>query len=101
MYSLGFSYLDISTAASLQHIFWRLSQKKICVLCSHLVIFGFFCIHRCLADDEILSIVSQLMMGKAYPSLVDFDNHLDELHLDWLNPEINRVVDNATNQIQE
>ena len=40
----------------------------------------------CLADDETLNIVSQLMIGKAYPSLVDFDNHLDDLSLDWLNP---------------
>lgn len=63
---------------------WKLNEKDVC-----------------LADDEILSIVSQLMVGKAYPSLVDFDNHLDELQLDWLNPEINRVVDNATNQIQD
>ncbi|XP_028392226.1 ER membrane protein complex subunit 8-like [Dendronephthya gigantea] len=55
----------------------------------------------CLADDETLNIVSQLMIGKAYPSLVDFDNHLDDLSLDWLNPEINKVVDNATVQIQE
>lgn len=54
-----------------------------------------------LADDEILSIVSDLMVGKAYPILVDFDNHLDEIHLDWLNPEINRVVDIATGQIQD
>ena len=55
----------------------------------------------CLADDETLNIVSQLMIGKAYPSLVDFDNHLDDLSLDWLNPEINRVVDNATAHVQE
>ena len=41
------------------------------------------------------------MIGKAYPCLVDFDNHLDDLSLDWLNPEINKVVDNATVQIQE
>ena len=54
-----------------------------------------------LADDDTLNIVSQLMIGKAYPSLVDFDNHLDDLSLDWLNPEINKVVDNASAQVQD
>jgi hypothetical protein len=62
---------------------------------------NFHNISSCLADDETLSIVSQLMIGKAYPSLVDFDNHLDDLSLDWLNPEINKVVDNAASQVQE
>ena len=43
--------------------------------------------------EETLNLTSELMEGKAYQSLVDFDNHLDDITLDWLNRDINRLID--------
>ncbi|KAK3752826.1 hypothetical protein QZH41_016353, partial [Actinostola sp. cb2023] len=56
---------------------WKLSDKDLCVD----------------GGDDTLSLTSDLVEGKAYQSLVDFDNHLDDISLDWLNRDINRLVD--------
>ena len=40
-----------------------------------------------------MAIVSSLMTGKTYQSLVDFDNHLDDITLDWLNITTNKMVE--------
>jgi len=40
-----------------------------------------------------LSHVSKLIGLKTYKGLIDFDNHLDDISLDWLNTGINKVVD--------
>ncbi|CDQ84046.1 ER membrane protein complex subunit 8 [Oncorhynchus mykiss] len=45
-------------------------------------------------DDwcEAQKITSALLEGRSYESLIDFDNHLDDLRNDWTNPEINKSV---------
>ncbi|XP_067053425.1 ER membrane protein complex subunit 8-like [Acropora muricata] len=43
--------------------------------------------------EETLSLTTDLLDGKAYQSLVDFDNHLDDITQDWLNKDINKLVD--------
>lgn len=42
--------------------------------------------------EEAQRITSTLLEGRSYESLVDFDNHLDDLRNDWTNPEINKSV---------
>ena len=50
--------------------------------------------HRSLdGGEEALSLTTDLLDGKAYQSLVDFDNHLDDITQDWLNKDINKLVD--------
>lgn len=50
--------------------------------------------HRSLdGGEETLSLTTDLLDGKAYQSLVDFDNHLDDITQDWLNKDINKLVD--------
>jgi hypothetical protein len=40
-----------------------------------------------------LSTVSALIQAKAYRNLIDFDNHLDDLSLDyWTNPEVSESI---------
>ena len=39
-----------------------------------------------------LKALSKLMYGRLFEKLVDFDNHLDSIELDWANPDINRAV---------
>lgn len=47
----------------------------------------------CFEDwTEAQKITSSLLDGRSYESLVDFDNHLDDLRNDWTNPEINKCV---------
>lgn len=46
-----------------------------------------------IGGDASLAIVSELITGKTYQSLVDFDNHLDDITLDWLNITINKMVE--------
>ncbi|KAJ8897015.1 hypothetical protein PR048_002361 [Dryococelus australis] len=40
-----------------------------------------------------LDIAADLVQQHAYESLVDFDNHLDDISQDWRNPTLNRRVD--------
>lgn len=40
-----------------------------------------------------IQIISSLMQQKAYHSIVDFDNHLDDVRLDWRNLSINSLIE--------
>ncbi|RXM31161.1 ER membrane protein complex subunit 8 [Acipenser ruthenus] len=42
--------------------------------------------------SEAQKIMSALLEGRSYDSLIDFDNHLDDLRNDWTNPEINKSI---------
>ncbi|NXU55358.1 EMC8 protein, partial [Turnix velox] len=42
--------------------------------------------------NEAQRIASSLLDSKSYETLVDFDNHLDDIRNDWTNPEINKAV---------
>ncbi|KAK2500230.1 hypothetical protein MC885_017688 [Smutsia gigantea] len=41
---------------------------------------------------EAQRISASLLDGRSYETLVDFDNHLDDIRNDWTNPEINKAV---------
>ncbi|XP_039082482.1 ER membrane protein complex subunit 8 [Hyaena hyaena] len=41
---------------------------------------------------EAQRISASLLDSRSYETLVDFDNHLDDIRNDWTNPEINRAV---------
>jgi len=44
-------------------------------------------------EDGALSTVSALIQAKAYRNLIDFDNHLDDITLNyWVNPEVNEQI---------
>lgn len=43
--------------------------------------------------DHTLDICSRLLAMKIYDSIIDFDNHLDDVSLDWLNGHINREIE--------
>ncbi|MGH0123120.1 UNVERIFIED_CONTAM: hypothetical protein FKN15_026235 [Acipenser sinensis] len=42
--------------------------------------------------SEAQKITSALLEDRSYDSLIDFDNHLDDLRNDWTNPEINKSI---------
>lgn len=42
--------------------------------------------------NEAQRIAASLLDSKSYETLVDFDNHLDDIRNDWTNPEINKAV---------
>uniref|UniRef100_A0A8D0GTN9 ER membrane protein complex subunit 8 n=1 Tax=Sphenodon punctatus TaxID=8508 RepID=A0A8D0GTN9_SPHPU len=42
--------------------------------------------------SEAQRIATSLLDSRSYETLVDFDNHLDDLRHDWTNPEINKAV---------
>ncbi|XP_065676707.1 ER membrane protein complex subunit 8-like [Hydra vulgaris] len=46
--------------------------------------------------DVTLALVSELIIGKTFQSLIDFDNHLDDISQDWLNIPINKLVELTT-----
>ncbi|KAK7572159.1 hypothetical protein V9T40_014631 [Parthenolecanium corni] len=46
-------------------------------------------------DDSVLVKTSELMLQKAYYDLVDFDNHLDNISLDWKNVNLNDQIDDV------
>ena len=43
-------------------------------------------------EDDTLKVVRHLVEQKFYEQLVDFDNHLDDVRLDWTNPDINTAL---------
>ena len=43
-------------------------------------------------DDGTLKVVKQLVEQRFHEQLVDFDNHLDDVRLDWTNPDINQAI---------
>merc|ERR1711976_80603 len=47
-------------------------------------------------EEGALEAASSLLHSKSHTDLVDFDNHLDDITLDWSNPDINEVLDHAT-----
>jgi len=45
-------------------------------------------------EDGALSTVSALIQAKVYKSLVDFDNHMEDISLNyWVNPVVNEMVE--------
>lgn len=46
-----------------------------------------------LLDKNVLDCVSSLLKQGAYKNLIDYDNHLDDITLDWTNSIINDQVD--------
>ncbi|XP_006824746.2 ER membrane protein complex subunit 8-like [Saccoglossus kowalevskii] len=43
-------------------------------------------------DEKCLAVSADLLRSKLYRDLSDFDNHLDDISLDWLNPDINSLI---------
>lgn len=39
-----------------------------------------------------------LLKAEEYRNLVDFDNHLDNISLDWQNLKLNKVIDEAVDE---
>lgn len=56
-------------------------------------LFVFFFYRLLDGGEDTFSLTTDLLDGKAYQSLIDFDNHLDDITQDWLNKDINRLVD--------
>lgn len=42
-----------------------------------------------------LDICSSLLAKHSYKTLIDFDNHLDNINLDWMNEELNIEIENT------
>lgn len=45
-----------------------------------------------LIDDDTLKVVKRLVEQRFHEQLVDFDNHLDDVTLDWTNPDITKAI---------
>nr|CAG4647354.1 EOG090X0C9C [Megafenestra aurita] len=44
-------------------------------------------------NEAALSSVSSLLSKKLYKNFVDFDDHLDDIHQDWLNVALKEIID--------
>lgn len=49
-----------------------------------------------LSPSDTTNICSELLKQKAYSELVDFDNHLDDISRDWMNHDVNRLIEQAS-----
>lgn len=54
----------------------------------------------CLEPDTGLRVCSLLLQRKEFNRIVDFDNHLDDISLDWLNPNLNEEIDSLAASFQ-
>lgn len=52
-------------------------------------------VYRVIVDQVTLQKTSELLQRKVYYSLVDFDNHLDNISLDWKNESLNKQINDA------
>ena len=44
-------------------------------------------------SETALSTVSSLIARKVYREIVDFDDHLDDISLDWLNVALKPIIE--------
>lgn len=45
-------------------------------------------------EDGALSTVSALIQAKVYRNLIDFDNHMEDISLNyWINPTVNEMIE--------
>lgn len=42
--------------------------------------------------EQVLTVTRSLVENKLFEQLVDFDDHLDNIQLDWTNPDISRAA---------
>ncbi|XP_034934053.1 ER membrane protein complex subunit 8 [Chelonus insularis] len=42
--------------------------------------------------DAVTEAITVLLKEKRYENLIDFDNHLDDISLDWHNNELNKII---------
>ena len=49
-------------------------------------------------DGEILDVTAALLDQRAFKTLVDFDNHLDDVSQDWQNTALNKLIDEVSQQ---
>lgn len=47
---------------------------------------------RVIVEDEATEVVHSLIEARAYRDVVDFDNHLDDISLDWRNMHIDAQI---------
>ena len=40
--------------------------------------------------------VHSLILSRAFEKLVDFDNHLDNIEMDWTNPSVNQALESSS-----
>jgi hypothetical protein len=45
--------------------------------------------------SSLLEAMYDLMRREEYRNLVDFDNHLDNISLDWQNLKLNEIIDDV------
>lgn len=50
-------------------------------------------------ESDSLDAAASLLQQRAYQDLVDFDNHLDNISLDWRNTHINDLVESAVQSL--
>lgn len=50
-------------------------------------------------ENVTLEVASAILQKQLYNSLVDFDNHLDNLSLDWLNSEFYNCVERTSGNV--
>ncbi|XP_057319180.1 ER membrane protein complex subunit 8/9 homolog [Microplitis mediator] len=44
------------------------------------------------SGDAVIETISILLKEERYQNLIDFDNHLDNISLDWQNNELNKII---------
>jgi len=52
--------------------------------------------HIRVEDDMTFAVTSQLLLTRGYKDLSDFDNHLDDVSIDYLNVSLNIEIDKAS-----
>ena len=46
-------------------------------------------------QEKVLKQVHKLVLNRAFEKLVDFDNHLDNIEMDWTNPAVGPALENT------
>ena len=63
------------------------------------IIYNSFC-YSIIYEDDIAhtDAMYSLLKAEEYRNLIDFDNHLDNIALDWQNQKLNKIIDEAVDK---
>ena len=56
------------------------------------IILSFSLLFSKLIENDTLKVAKRLVEQRFHEQLVDFDNHLDDVTLDWTNPDITKAI---------
>ena len=67
-------------------------KERVVMILSLFLSFALPLLFSKLIENDTLKVAKRLVEQRFHEQLVDFDNHLDDVTLDWTNPDITKAI---------